>query len=273
MEERHTRSRARAVGLPLGRDTGLRFELDRLVPSTRSIVAGITLLAVGLAGFVLVRQSSLFAVRTIDVVGATPALERQVRAALSPLVGENLAALDGGDIADRLSRLREIRGLRYDRAFPNTLTVFVRPDPPVALLQSGRHAWFVSARGVVVRPLTPPLPRRWPRVWVARAEAPTRPAVELPPRAIAALRALGGARRARSSLRGAVRTVTAEHGRVTFVLRSGLELRLGSASDVGLKLAVAARLLRTLTRGERERIRYVDLSVPSRPVTGRYAQP
>jgi hypothetical protein len=49
------------------------------------------------------------------------------------------------------------------------------------------------------------------------------------------------------------------------VLRSGLQLRLGDARDLGLKLAVARRIfaLPGLTVDG-----YVDVSVPERPVAG-----
>ena len=249
------------------------MSLERLVPSTRSILTGIALLVGGIAALALARHTSVFAIRTIEVNGAPPALERQVRAALAPLVGESLATLDRTAVEVRLARLREVRGISYDRAFPNTLRVVVRPDPPVAVLRSGARAWFVSARGAVLRPLTRPYPRRWPRVWVSRRDAPAARGAFLPMHTTVALGALGEARRARSALRPAVRTVRADAGELTFVLRSGMELRLGSAVDVGAKLAVAARLLRALPSHERDRIRYVDLTVPSRPVTGINPQP
>ena len=45
---------------------------------------------------------------------------------------------------------------------------------------------------------------------------------------------------------------------------SGLELLLGDTRDVALKLAVADRVLRVLPSG----MRYLDVSVPDRPVAG-----
>ena len=52
------------------------------------------------------------------------------------------------------------------------------------------------------------------------------------------------------------------------MLRSHVELRLGDARDLALKLAVANRVLQTLSAEERKKIRYLDLTLPSRPVTG-----
>jgi hypothetical protein len=53
-------------------------------------------------------------------------------------------------------------------------------------------------------------------------------------------------------------------GALVFGLRSGLELRLGDASDLALKLAVAARIL-PLLGGSAD---YLDVSLPARPVAG-----
>ena len=51
---------------------------------------------------------------------------------------------------------------------------------------------------------------------------------------------------------------------LTLILRSGLEVRLGDATDVPLKLAVAAKVLPLVAADTR----YVDVSVPERPVAG-----
>ena len=53
---------------------------------------------------------------------------------------------------------------------------------------------------------------------------------------------------------------------LTLVLRSGLELRLGDAGDLRLKLAVARRIL--LLQGAETSADYIDVSVPERPVVG-----
>ena len=53
---------------------------------------------------------------------------------------------------------------------------------------------------------------------------------------------------------------------LTLVLRSGLELRLGDAGDLRLKLAVARRIL--LLQGAETSADYIDVTVPERPVVG-----
>jgi cell division septal protein FtsQ len=270
VDSRRVRSGSRGSAAALRRSSQSlpRLDLARFVPSGRSIAAGAALLLSGLIAFAVARQSSLFAIRTIEVEGAPPALERQVRAALTPLVGTSLVALDGSSVERRLTALRQVRGVTYDRAFPNTLRIVVQPDQPVALLRSGPNAWLVSGHGAILRRLARPFPPRFPRFWLSPEEAPTGRTAILPAHITVALRGLAEARRIQSSLAPQIRTVRATAGELTLVLRSRLELRLGEARYVALKLAVADRLLHALTADERGRIKYLDLMLPTRPVAG-----
>src|SRR5207342_2597357 len=83
-----------------------------------------------------------------------------------------------------------------------------------------------------------------------------------------AVRTLAFARLAH--FRGRVRMVRAREHELTFLLGSGLELRLGELRAIKLKLAIAARILPgVLAHGG---YAYLDLSVPERPVAGTNAQ-
>jgi cell division septal protein FtsQ len=240
------------------------LDLSRLVPSTRSVVAGVALLLTGMIAFAVARQSSIFAIRKVEVVGAQPQLERQVREALAPLIGTSLVALDGSDVQRRLDTLPQVRHATYDRDFPNTLRIFVEPDEPVAILRSGADGWLVSAHGAVLSKLQRPFALRLPRIWVSRDTING----GLPAAVDAALRGLAIARRSQSALLPDVSKVKAAAGELTFVLRSHVELRLGDARDIALKLAVADRVLASLNPDERRTVKYLDLTLPSRPVTG-----
>ena len=65
---------------------------------------------------------------------------------------------------------------------------------------------------------------------------------------------------------GQVRMVRVREHDLTFLLGSGIELRLGDLNAVPLKLAVAARVLPVLRRAGG--YLYLDVSVPERPVAG-----
>lgn len=244
----------------------LRARAGALAPSGRSVAAGLVLALAGAAGYAGVRQTGAFAVREVVVRGAPPAVAREVRTALAPVRGRSLLALDGAEVSALARGVPRVARVRYDREFPRTLVVSVTPERPVAVVRRGAEAWLVSARARVLGRLgrrgRPPLGR----IWVSRsvALAPGAPIADPSARrAVAAMATL----RARL-LPSRLRTVRAEPEGLTFVLASGVELRLGDGSALGLKLAVAGELLRSLASPARGGPKYLDLVVPSHPAAG-----
>lgn len=231
----------------------------RIAPSWRSLVVGVLILALAGGVYFAARESSMFAVRTIEVEGAPPNVTAQVRAALEPLAGTSLVKIRDGDVQRRLSSLISVAAASSDRDFPHTLRVYVRVEQPLGVLRQGAAAWLVSADGRVLRELPHPQLSSLPRVWLPAGASVTAESVlgdALGLRAVAALRALG-----RQPLGASVRDVrTAEH-ELTLILRSGLEVRLGDASNLRLKLAVAHEILPQLGPPG-----YLDVSVPDRAV-------
>lgn len=206
----------------------------------------------------------MFAVRTIDVRAATPALRGQVEAALADEVGRTLLGVNGSTLEARLGAIPEVRSFTFDRAFPHTLVVVVRREVPVLLVRRvpGKEALLVAASGKVIRAVAHPLRSHLPRLWVKR-EVPLAVGGRLP-------RSIAGAAAALSSLRsaglpGGVRTVSAGQDALSLVLGGGLEVRLGDASAIGLKLAIARRIL-SVTGAATNGTGYLDVSVPERPV-------
>lgn len=254
--KRAARPSAALVSLPARAGTHLPL------PSGHSILAGLALLAVAAGGYAVARTSSLFAVEQVRVEGATPALARKVREALSPSLGTSLIALDGAAVVGRVEQLPEVRSAVYDRAFPHTLVVTVRRERPAAVLRRGSESWLVSARGRVIRPLRRRDHPRLPRVWVPRG-TPVAPGAVLAGAGI--LRAAGAAAVLLDEpLPRRVTAVRAGEGDLAFRLAGGLELRLGDPSELRLKLAVAREVLPLVEPGTL----YLDLSVPERPVAG-----
>jgi len=224
------------------------------------VLVGLCLVVLGAGGYLAARETSLFAVSTIEVRGAPPGVAAEVRAALQPLVGRSLLKVQREDVERPLGRLSVVAGASFDRAFPHTLRVYVRAEAPLAVLRRGSEAWLVSAAGRVVRVMPNPRLSSLPRIWVPRAASITVGAVLADEGAGRALRAL-------VPLRGLpllprVRDVLAD-GELTLVLRSGLEIRLGTARRAPLKLAVAREILPQLTPPG-----YLDVSLPARPVAG-----
>jgi cell division septal protein FtsQ len=237
-------------------------ELARLAPSGRSLLVGFALLAVAVGGYLAARQTSLFAVRDVQVVGATPQVRAAVRAALRDELGRSLLRVDEASLAQRITAIPTVRSFTYDRSFPHTLRVVVRPERAVLIVRQGADAYLVAASGRVLRPLKNPRLSSLPRLYVTKDVAigvgERLPAAAAP--ASAALAALRG-----SSLPGGVHFVRAGKRELTLVLGGRLQLRLGDPGDLRLKLAIARKIL-TQTGAARVGGGYLDVSVPERPV-------
>lgn len=256
------RARAESVVVPLPRRiNGERLDLLRLVPSGRSLAYAVLISAVAVVAWLGARETGVFAVRTIEVAGAPPAVATQVRRALAVTRGTSLLKVDLDASLRAVEALPTVASARFDRAYPHTLHVVVVPETAVAVVRQGADSYLVSARGRVVaradRHDRPALARIWVKRSVElRLGAPTAGDLRA---AVTAVAPLAG-----SNFPGRVSSVTATPDTLTLRLRSGLEVRLGDPLDVALKLAVAARVIPLLTAGTS----YLDVAVPERPVAG-----
>ncbi len=261
-----TRPRARvdAAVVPFPRkrtSKGSRLALSRLAPSGRSLLVGFALLAATAGGYAAARETSVFAVRALEVSGARPAVAAQIERELAPALGQSLLAVDLDRLRRRAEALPTVLAVSLDRAFPNTLRIVVTPERPVAVARQGAGAWLVSARGRVMGGLQPGKRRGLPRLWLKR-DVKLQTGALLLGDAASAVRAV--APLVRTPLPGRVSSVRFAPDELTLVQRSGLEVRLGDASDLALKLAVARRILPALAGLGG----YLDVSVPERPVAG-----
>ena len=243
--------------LPRGR----QIEWARLAPSGPSLAVGFLLLALAIAGYAVARESPLFAIRHIEVVGASPAVRERVRAALAPsLEGRSLVGLQRRDVDRPLVGVADVAAARYDRAFPHTLRVFVLGERALAVLRRGSESWLLSTRGRVLRSLPHGARPRLPRLWVPKTVEVGVGDVVGDVTAARGVHALAAA--ARTDLPVGVRTVRLDPGETTIILRNGLQVRLGRDHDLRLKLAVAASVIPQLG----PTTTYVDVAVPDRPV-------
>jgi cell division protein FtsQ len=235
------------------------------LPSARSLAVGFAMASLVLASYAAAKWTPLFALQSIEVVGADRATALRVRAALSELEGESLVGLRADDVRRRVAALPGVVTATHDRAFPHTLVVFVQPERPVAVLRRGDESWLMSARGRAIARLRVGARPALPRIWVKQNVTAALGALVSDSDTLRAIQTL--------AIPGvlalpAIRTARVEGNDVTLVLRSGLELRLGGIEDAPLKLAIAARVIRRLTADGDAATLYLDVSVPERPVTG-----
>jgi cell division protein FtsQ len=266
--ERGSRSREAAASavVPLPRPAGGRLDLARIIPSGRSLLLAFAILVGAFAAYWGARTTSVFAVNDVVVQGAPPDVAREVRSVTREEVGQSLLSIDTAELEGKLRLLPSVVAASVDRAFPHTLVVKVAAEHPVAVARRGDGAWLVTGSGHVVRSIAPDAQRSLPRVWLPRqvslAMGGTLPAAYQP-----AARALADARQVRFP--ASVKGVRATNGEITLVLHSGREVELGEPSDLLLKVAVAAQIVPRLD----STLRYLDVSVPERPVASANSQP
>ena len=244
--------------------------LARALLPARALAIAAAVVALAAPAYVAARQTSLFALRTVEVRGATPEVRRDLAPVLQDVQGTSLVALDRTDLERRLERVPSVRDAGVDREFPHTLEVRVVSERPLAIFRDGVRAWLVAESGRVIRTVAPDARPQLPRIRVERTGTP-RPGGTLgdaPTKAgLAVLRAVPHAFPA-SVLYAAV-----DEGEATLVLRDAPAIRLGLPLDLPRKLAAARAVLAAIPAEERVSVAYIDASVPERVVAGSNTQP
>jgi hypothetical protein len=214
------------------------------------------------------RETPVFAVRSIEVTGGSRAVRSAVKEAAQPVEGKSLVGLDGAALIDDLEALPNVRSASYDRAFPRTLRIFIRPELPLAVARVGPDRWLVSQRGRVIRRYTAESEERYPLFKLA-------PRPNVVPGSFLSDAPAGVLLTALADIPdrfpARIAEVGLESGGLTMELRAPWgqpELRLGEAVDLPAKLAAAALVIRSLDADYRASVAYVDVSVPERTVVG-----
>jgi len=258
------RTRAASVVVPFPRGpAGDRLDVARLVPSGRSLLVGFTLVAGVLCAFWGAQASSVFSVERVDVVGAPPAVVRQVESVAADTLGRSLLDVDARRVEDAVRALPSVASASVDRSFPHTLVIRVTAERPVAVIRTRTSSWLATGSGKVTREIRIGSHVGYPRLWLPKGVG-VRPGGTLPATFVTATRVLEAVSKA--GIRRPVKGVRSTQSELTVVLRDGPELRLGGATDVRLKLVVAAHVLPHVPTDAV----YLDVSVPERPVSSRY---
>jgi cell division protein FtsQ len=245
------------------RQAGARARTRRSRAPRLALALGACLAILAGGAYVAARETSLFALRTLEVRGAQPPVVVAVEQALEPLEGTSLVSLDASDVERRLEALPAVRSAQVDRRFPHTIDVRVVQERPVAVVRLGDASWLVAASGRVIEALDLGELSRLPRIWLDE----TAPVPE-PGATLTAEQGAGAARAVAEIPAGfpaRVQSVRGSADELLFVLASSTELRLGPSVDVRRKLLVAGAVLEELRR-ERTRLTYLDVSLPERPV-------
>jgi hypothetical protein len=218
------------------------------------------------------RETPVFAIRDIEIVGGTQAVRRAVEETARPVEGTSLVGLDGSALVEELEALPTVRSVTYDRAFPSTLRIFVQPELPLAVLRLGTDRWLVSGRGRVIRSYVADPAERYPAFRLAERPNVVPGAFVTDGEAMIILGALASVPK---RFPARIDKVSFEDGRLTMDLAApwgSPRLRLGEPVDLRVKLAVAALLIRSLGADYSGQVVYLDVSIPERSVVGTNSQ-
>ena len=255
---------AESAVVPLPRRaSGDRLDLAGFLPSGRSLALAFGLIAAVVVAYWGARSTSVFAVDRVEIRGAPPSVAREVRAVTKNALGTSLLAVETEELEARLRALPSVIAASIDRAFPHTLVVKIAAEHPVAVARRGDRAWLVAGSNRVLQRVEPTAEPSLPRIWLPR-QTSVDVGRELPPAFDPAVRALANLRDVHFPAH--VKGVHVVHGDLKLVLRNGLEVLFGDSTDVLLKLAVAAAVLRNVNGDAL----YLDVSVPERPVSGTF---
>jgi cell division protein FtsQ len=219
-------------------------------------------------GYWVLENSSVFAASQVAVTGATPRVDGLVRAAVAhDVAGRSLLRVDASALAAQIEAIPDVKSARVDRAFPHTVAVSIVMERPAALVHAGKAAYIVSVDGRVLRAATK-APDTLPRLVLPASSQPVagRTVASAEMRSALRVLAVAGHRFPKNIAR--LKKVVASPGGVVAVFGHGLQVRLGTAGSLDVKLHVAARVLARMGDSIRRSVAYVDVSAPARPAIG-----
>jgi cell division protein FtsQ len=244
--------RIRAAGEPGGRQLRLR------IPPQLVAAAVAALLALG-GAWLWFRDSSLVAVKRVQITGVSGPDAAQIRSALTA-AARNMTTLDVDRAALQaaVSPFSVVRSVSATTQFPHGMRIHVIEQIPVAAIAVGGRSISVAADGTLLHDVPadqslPAIPLDVPPVGARLTDA----------RALGAVAVLAAAPYVMLSHISQVSTVS-PHGLVA-QLRNGPDLYFGDPQDLGAKWTAAIRVLADAGSAGAT---YIDVSDPERPAAG-----
>lgn len=235
----------------------------RLGRPARTALATLLVVALAGGGFLMARDSSLFAVRHLTVSGAGgPDGARMAAALRAVAAGMTTLHVDENALRRSLRTFPQVRGLRVRGDGRNGLRVRVIQYVPVGAVSVAGRRIPVAGDGRLLRGV--PAAGALPTVPVRGGVAARRLADPAGLDAVAVLEAAPPALRVRvAQVAGSAKGLVAS-------LRNGPQIYFGGADRLGAKWSAAGAVIADpAARGAR----YVDVRVPERPALGGAPEP
>lgn len=230
----------------------------RLRMRLRLVAAGVAVVALVVTGWLWLRDSSLVAVRKVEISGLSGPDAAQIRSALTASA-RNMTTLDVrlGQLRTVVAPYPVVKNLRVATEFPHGMRIQVVEQLPVGALVAGGRAVAATADGMLLRD-------------VGAGSLPTIPVGALPGgsrvtegQALQALALLAATPR-RLLARIAEVSSQAPHG-PTVQLRSGPSIYFGDLSDLDAKWIAATEVLADPGSAGAT---YIDVTDPAHPAAG-----
>jgi cell division protein FtsQ len=218
--------------------------------------AATSLLLVG--AFFFLRDSSVFEIRQVSVVGVSgpdaPRIEAALRTAAEDMTTLNVSAKDLRDAAHAYPTVKRVD---VDRDLLHGVKLTVREKRPVATVERGGRRVPLAADGRLLEGATPPadLPA------LSLKDVPGTRVTDARGRQLVALVAAAPTTLRRRATRAELDGQTG----LTLALERGPDLYFGDAKDLQAKWKAAARVLADPTA---EGATYIDVRVPERAAAG-----
>lgn len=242
-----------------------------------AIVLGVLLavLLVALVAYAVMRNSSSFSVDNVDFAATEHVSEADISNLLSLDEGATLLNVDAAQISEQLKRDPWVASVSVEREFPHTLKIEVQEQSVEALvvMNSGSMGWYLGSSGTWIEPVkieaaegqsvddaALPLARAVGAVLVTDVPATVEPqagsaATDDVLAAVLSFREGFSEEFSAQIVSYSAPSVDA----VSCVLESGVEISLGSASNIAYKEEVAAALLAKYP----DQITYINVRVPA----------
>lgn len=252
-------SAARSTSARLPRSTR-RLPTPRVPPRVLLIAAAV--LAVGVLGWVWLRDSSLVAVNSVTITGVSGPDAARVRAVLEDAAHDMTTLhVSSGDLRSAVAAYPQVKDLRVTTHFPHGLDIEVIEHNAVAVIVADGKRIPVAGDGKLLRAVVPGD--------IATVQMRTIPGGDrlTDHRASEAVEVLAAAP---AALRAKVENVwTGGHG-LSARLRAGPLLYFGSTERLDAKWAAVSRVLQD---PEAAGALYLDVRVPERTAAGGLAAP
>ena len=254
------RGGAKVPKAPSGRERRERHQKAQTAKVAVGVIGGVAALAVVLlVAFLVLRNSSVFEITTVECDATEHVSESDIQNLLSVPSGSTLLNYDGASIEASLRKDPWVGSVSFDAQFPNTLkvTIHEQSTDALVLMNAGSIAWYLGSSGSWIQPTKISVAQNQSVNDAALARATSEgvllitgvPSSVSPKSGAAAtddvFSAVSAFREGFSSdfASQVVSYSAPSTDNVSCVLASGVEISLGSATQISTKEAIAKEIL------------------------------